>query len=158
MSSELTHIARDGSVSMVDVSGKDGTERMAIATSGVKFPEEVYSVLKENGFNTKKGSLTQTAILAGIGAVKRTSDLIPLCHNIPITKIDVKVDSEVNPVQITCTVKAIGRTGVEMEALTGASVAGLCIYDMCKALSHDIVVGPTQLIEKTGGKKDFKRE
>lgn len=158
MSKELTHIAKDGSVRMVDVSDKDGTERIAIATSNVKFPEEVYSVLKENGFNTKKGSLAQTAILAGIGAVKRTSDLIPLCHNIPITKVDVVVDSEVNPIQITCTVKTIGRTGVEMEALTGASVAGLCIYDMCKALSHNIIIGPTQLTEKTGGKRDFKRD
>lgn len=158
MSNEFTHIDKDGSVHMVDVSGKGATERLAIATSQVKFPKEVYTVLKENGFNTKKGSLTQTAILAGIGAVKKTSDLIPLCHNIPIAKVDVQIAAEVNPIEITCTVKTISQTGVEMEALTGASVAGLCIYDMCKALSHDIILGPTRLFEKTGGKRDFKRD
>ena len=158
MSTELTHFAKDGSVSMVDVSDKDLTERVAIATTKVKFPEEVYAVLKKNGFNTKKGSLAQTAILAGIGAAKRTSDLIPLCHNIPITKVDVMVASEANPIKVTCLVKTVGRTGVEMEALTGASVAGLCIYDMCKALSHDIVISSTQLNEKVGGKRDFRRD
>ncbi len=158
MSNEITHIAKDGSVHMVDVSEKNTTHRLAVAQSSVKFPDEVYSILNENGFNTKKGSLAQTAILAGIGAVKRTSDLIPLCHNIPISKADVVIESEENPIKITCTVKTIGATGVEMEALTGASVAALCIYDMCKALSHDLVIGPTQLNEKSGGKRDFKRE
>lgn len=157
MSKELTHIAKDGSVSMVDISDKKATERIAVAMSSVKFPDKVYSILKENGFNTKKGSLVQTAILAGIGGVKRTSDLIPLCHNIPISKVDIAIEAEKNPVKITCMVKTIGQTGVEMEALTGASVAGLCIYDMCKALSHDIIIGPTKLMEKSGGKRDFKR-
>jgi len=157
MSRELSHIAKDGSVHMVDVSVKEATERIAVAKSRVKFPDEVFTILKENGFHTKKGSLAQTAILAGIGAVKRTSDLIPLCHNIPISKADITIESEANPIEITCMVKTVGQTGVEMEALTGASVAGLCMYDMCKALSHDIVIGPTQLVEKTGGKRDFKR-
>ncbi len=154
---ELSHIKKDGSVNMVDVSGKEATERVAIARSQVRFPDEVFAQLSDGGFNTKKGNITQTAILAGIGAVKRTSDLIPLCHNIPISKADVRVFPESNPVRIECEVKTIGQTGVEMEALTGASVAALCIYDMCKALSHDIAIGSTELIKKSGGKRDFER-
>lgn len=153
----MTHISEDGSVQMVDVSSKEVTERIAIASSIVHFPEEAFSAIKENGFNTKKGNLVQTAVLAGIGAVKKTSDLIPLCHNIPIAKADLDIQPTGNGFDIRCTVKTTGQTGVEMEALTGASVAALCIYDMCKALSHDIVIGPTQLMQKTGGKRDFKR-
>ncbi|WP_425390736.1 cyclic pyranopterin monophosphate synthase MoaC [Ekhidna sp.] len=155
--SELTHINKEGDVHMVDVSDKEITERIAVAVSIVKFPPEAFETIKKNGFNTKKGSLTQTAVLAGIGAVKKTSDLIPLCHNIPISKVDIDIQPTENGFEISCMVKTTGQTGVEMEALTGASVAGLCIYDMCKALSHDIIIGPTQLQEKKGGKRDFKR-
>lgn len=155
--SELTHINKEGDVHMVDVSDKAITERIAVATSHVAFPEAAFATIKANGFNTKKGSLIQTAVLAGIGAVKRTSDLIPLCHNIPISKVDIDIQPNGNGFEISCLVKTTGQTGVEMEALTGASVAGLCIYDMCKALSHDIIIGPTQLKEKKGGKRDFKR-
>lgn len=158
MKKKLSHIAKDGSVSMVDISHKATTERIAIASCSVEFPKETYAFLKENGFNTKKGSLTQTAILAGIGAIKKTSELIPLCHTISISKADLTIESEKNPIEITCMVKTIGQTGVEMEALTGASIAALCIYDMCKALSHDIIIGPTKLLEKSGGKREFKRE
>lgn len=157
MSEGLTHINEQGEVHMVDVSQKDITERIAIAHSRVVFPKEVFEVLARDGMNTKKGSLVQTAVLAGIGGVKRTSDLIPLCHNIPITKADVQIVPGENTLEITCSVKTTGKTGVEMEALTGASVAALCIYDMCKALSHDLIIGPTQLMEKQGGKRDFKR-
>ncbi|WP_420316134.1 cyclic pyranopterin monophosphate synthase MoaC [Ekhidna sp.] len=155
--SELTHINKEGDVHMVDVSGKEITERIAVANSHVEFPVEAFATIKANGFNTKKGSLIQTAILAGIGAVKKTSDLIPLCHNIPISKVDIDIQPTDNGFEISCLVKTTGQTGVEMEALTGASIAGLCIYDMCKALSHDIIIGPTQLQEKKGGKRDFKR-
>ncbi len=142
---------------MVDVSGKEITERIAVAQSRVEFPLEAFAVISENGFNTKKGNLVQTAVLAGIGAVKKTSDLIPLCHNIPISKTDIEISPIANGFEVSCFVKTTGQTGVEMEALTGASVAALCIYDMCKALSHDIVLGPTRLIEKKGGKRDFSR-
>jgi cyclic pyranopterin phosphate synthase len=157
MSKKLTHFNEAGDAEMVDVSEKASTHRIATATSKVLFPSEVYSILKENGFNTKKGSLIQIAVLAGIAGVKQTAQLIPLCHNIPISKADVKIEPVVNGFDIYCTVKTVGQTGVEMEALTGASTAALCIYDMCKALSHDIVIGPTQLAFKTGGKRDFKR-
>ena len=146
----------DGSVNMVDVSEKAQTARVAVAESKVNFPSEVFDQILEMGFETKKGGLIQTAVLAGIGAVKKTADLIPLCHNIPIAKADVRI-TESNPMKIECEVKTIGQTGVEMEALTGASIAALCVYDMCKALSHDIQIGPTKLISKSGGKRDFKR-
>ena len=158
MSDRLTHINAQGDAEMVDVSAKAITERLATASSKVIFPTEVYEVLKKNGFNTKKGSLVQVAVLAGINGVKQTSNLIPLCHNIPISKADVDIQPIENGFQILCTVKTVGQTGVEMEALTGASLAALCIYDMCKALSHDIVLGPTQLESKSGGKRDFKRD
>lgn len=158
MTKKLTHINEAGDAEMVDVSHKAITERLATATSNVSFPSDVYAILKKNGFNTKKGSLIQIAVLAGIGAVKQTSNLIPLCHNIPISKADVVIDPIENGFNISCTVKTVGQTGVEMEALTGASLAALCIYDMCKALSHDIVIGPTHLISKTGGKRDFNRD
>ncbi len=157
MSNELTHINKDGDVHMVDVSGKDITERIAMAQSRVEFPVEAFSVVSENGFNTKKGNLVQTAVLAGIGAAKKTSDLIPLCHNIPISKVEIDINPIENGFEISCFVKTTGQTGVEMEALTGASVAALCIYDMCKALSHNIVLGPTKLMQKKGGKRDFER-
>ncbi len=157
MSENLTHINADGTTTMVDVSDKEVTERIAIASAQVTFPEDAFAILKEGGFNTKKGNLIQTAILAGIGAVKRTYELIPLCHNIPIAKADVEIEPLENGFEVVCRVKSLGQTGVEMEALTGASIAALCIYDMCKALTHDIVIGPTQLMEKKGGKRDFKR-
>ncbi|MEQ9405705.1 MAG: cyclic pyranopterin monophosphate synthase MoaC [Cyclobacteriaceae bacterium] len=157
MSNELTHINKDGGVHMVDVSAKEITERIAVAESEVGFPAEAFEVISKNGFNTKKGNLVQTAVLAGIGGVKRTSDLIPLCHNIPISKTEIDITPVENGFKISCMVKTVGQTGVEMEALTGASVAALCIYDMCKALSHDIILGPTRLMEKKGGKRDFGR-
>lgn len=157
MSDQLTHINAQGDAEMVDVSHKAVTERIATASSKVIFPQAVYEVLKQNGFNTKKGSLVQVAVLAGINAVKQTFQLIPLCHNIPISKADVLIDPVSDGFEVRCTVKTVGQTGVEMEALTGASMAALCIYDMCKALSHDIVIGPTQLVHKTGGKRDFNR-
>lgn len=157
MNHKLTHIDESGNVRMVDVSGKNETERVAKATSKVSFPSEVFMQLKEGGFQTKKGSLIQTAILAGIGGVKRTSDLIPLCHNIPIEKADLEITAGNDELIITCEVKTTGKTGVEMEALAGASVAALCIYDMCKALSQEMVIGPTYLVEKTGGKNDYRK-
>jgi cyclic pyranopterin phosphate synthase len=157
MSNELTHIDESGGVRMVDVSEKAVTERRAVAVSSVTFTPETFAILKEGGFQTKKGSLIQTAIIAGISGVKRTSELIPLCHNIPIDKVDVYIVAEENVLNISCEVKTTGKTGVEMEALTGASVAALCIYDMCKALSQQMSIGPTYLVEKTGGKNDYRK-
>jgi cyclic pyranopterin phosphate synthase len=105
---------------------------------------------------TKKGPVFQTATLAGIMAVKQTSNLIPLCHPLIIDKIKVDIQfSDNQEVVIHCTVKNTGKTGVEMEALTGASVAALTIYDMCKAMSHEIIIKETKLLKKTGGKSDF---
>ncbi len=154
---KLSHIDKSGKAVMVDVSEKDVSTRVAIASGKVLFLEQVFYSLKEQGFVGKKGSIIQTAIIAGIQAVKRTADLIPLCHPLSLSKIDIDITPMESGLQILCTVKCDARTGVEMEALTGVSVAALTIYDMCKALSHDIQISEIQLEKKTGGKRDFKR-
>ena len=158
MKKQLSHIDNEGNPSMVDVGSKSVTKRRAIAQSTVKFPSEVLENIEHNELLTTKGPVFQTAILAGIMGAKRTSELIPLCHPLPLSKcgIDISIKDE-NHVIITCTVKTEGKTGVEMEALTGASIAALTVYDMCKALSHDIVISETKLMNKTGGKSDFER-
>lgn len=158
MSNGFSHIDKKGDPAMVDVGGKSVTKRSASAQSIVTLPNEVIEIMSNDGIHTKKGPVFQTAILAGIMAAKKTSDLIPLCHPLPINKcgIDISIKDS-NQVIITCTVKTEGKTGVEMEALTGASVAALTVYDMCKAFSHNIVIESTKLLHKTGGKRDFKR-
>ena len=119
-------------------------------------PRQPAATLRAQGFTTAKGPVFQTAIIAGTMAAKRTHELIPFCHPLGLEKCSLEVDcDEAGRVQIRCTVSVHGRTGVEMEALTGASVAALTVYDMCKALSHDIVIADTRLLEKTGGKSDF---
>ncbi len=159
---ELTHIDVHGNPTMVDVGDKGITTRVAHAQSKVILSEEILQVLspQENAreIYTKKGPVFQTAIIAGTMAVKKTSELIPFCHPLAIEncKINIYFDKE-KEVVINCTVGTTGKTGVEMEALTGATVAALTIYDMCKALSHDIIIKETRLIEKSGGKTDFKR-
>ena len=140
---------------MVDVGAKDITQRIATAVSTIQLPQEVVSKFTENEIVTKKGPVFQTAILAGIMAAKKTSDLIPLCHPLQLNKCDVSVELEADLVKINCTVGCNGKTGVEMEALTGASVAALTIYDMCKAFGHNMVIKETKLIQKSGGKNDF---
>ena len=157
MSKTLSHIDASGKATMVDVGHKEVTERQAIATGSVVFPEPVFQQLKADDFLGKKGSILQTAIIAGIQAAKKTSDLIPLCHPLAIQKIDIDITPRDQNLEITCLVKCSGKTGVEMEALTGVSVAALTIYDMCKALSHDIRIEAIQLDSKSGGKSDFKR-
>lgn len=143
---------------MVDVSNKPVTKRIAKAQSIVVLGEEIMQHLNGNDIQTKKGPVFQTAILAGTMAAKKTSDLIPLCHPLNIENCKVVIDiNEKNEVVVNCTVSITSKTGVEMEALTGASVAALTIYDMCKAFSHDIVIKETRLIEKTGGKSDVRR-
>ena len=108
-------------------------------------------------FLGKKGSIIQTAIIAGIQGVKKTSELIPLCHQLNLSKVHIDIQPVDYALHIVCQVKCTGRTGVEMEALTGVSVSALTIYDMCKALSHDILISNIQLEQKTGGKNDFGR-
>ncbi len=154
----FSHIDERGNPTMVDVGNKSATDRVATAKSVVVLNSEIMKHLSKDEIHTKKGPVFQTAITAGIMAVKRTADLIPLCHPLPIEKCKLYVDVKGVEVVITCTVGLKGKTGVEMEALTGASVAALTIYDMCKAFSHDIVIKDTRLYHKTGGKNDFRRE
>jgi len=155
---EFTHIDKDGNPSMVDVSGKEVSQRIAIAQCRVILDMVILEQLEQDEIHTKKGPVFQTAILAGIMGAKKTSDLIPLCHPLSISKCEVKISVKDNKeVLIECTAKIEGKTGVEMEALTGASVAALTIYDMCKAFSHNIIIKETRLIKKSGGKRDFER-
>ena len=154
----FSHVDSQGNPTMVDVGGKEVTARRAVAKSVVVLNEEILEHLTTDEIHTKKGPVFQTAITAGIMAVKRTSDLIPLCHPLAVENCQVTIDVKGIQAVITCTVSLQGKTGVEMEALTGASVAALTIYDMCKAFSHDIVIKDTRLYEKTGGKNDFRRE
>jgi cyclic pyranopterin phosphate synthase len=154
----LTHIDKQGNPSMVDVGEKLVTRRTATARSVVVLPDEVLQLLVNGDLITKKGPVFQTAIIAGIMAAKKTGDLIPLCH--PLGMDNCYISIQVNDQQeivIDCTASITAKTGIEMEALVGASIAALTIYDMCKAMSHDIVIKETKLIAKTGGKRDFKR-
>jgi cyclic pyranopterin phosphate synthase len=155
---EFSHLKEDNQVNMVDVGDKQVTTRVAIAESLVRLDQEIVNCLSDGDIRTKKGAVFQTAILAGIMGVKKTSDLIPLCHPLAINKVDIDISIiENHQVKITCLVRVDGKTGVEMEALTGASIAALTIYDMCKAMSHEIEIIHTRLIKKTGGKRDFER-
>lgn len=142
---------------MVDVSDKGVSHRVAIACSIVILAPEILGQFQKDEIHTKKGPVFQTAILAGIMASKKTSELIPLCHPLGLDSCTVTIElNDRQEVEIICTVKISGKTGVEMEALTGASVAALTIYDMCKGFSHHILIKETRLLEKTGGKNDFK--
>jgi cyclic pyranopterin phosphate synthase len=155
----LTHLDESNRPTMVDVSGKDVTRRVATAEARVRFPKNVALALRKSGHRTKTGPVFDTAIVAGVMAAKRTHDLIPFCHPLPIDKCAIEIeDGGRGEIVIRCEVSVQHRTGVEMEALTGASVAALTIYDMCKALSHDIEISSVRLIEKTGGKRNFKRK
>ena len=152
---ELTHLDPTGRPTMVDVSGKAVSVREARAECRVRFPAAVASQLHDNGLRSAKGGIVDTAIIAGTMAVKRTHDLIPFCHPLPIDSCKLAIDwHDARTLRIECTVRVTHRTGVEMEALTGATVAALTVYDMCKALSHAIVIGPAKLLGKRGGKRD----
>lgn len=156
--SEFTHLNKNGEPSIVDVGGKSVTKRKAVAQAIISLPENVLKALQQDDFKTKKGSVFQIAIIAGIMGAKKTSELIPLCHPIGLDNCNLQIELNDNhDIVIECTASIEAKTGVEMEALTGASVAALTIYDMCKALSHDIVIKEIKLIEKTGGKNDFRR-
>jgi len=152
MSKNLTHINADGAANMVDVSDKDHTTRLAIASSAVKMQPATLELIVSG--NAKKGDVIGTARLAGIMAAKKTHDLIPLCHPLALSKVEVKIeiDEALPGLRIEALAKVTGQTGVEMEALTAASVAALTIYDMAKAVDRGMEIGPTKLLEKTGGK------
>ncbi len=154
---KLTHLNEKSQPKIVDISEKSISKRIATAQSTIFLPEEVINELEKIDFQTKKGPVYQTAILAGIMAAKRTSELIPLCHPLFIENCNVSIEMNANKeLIIQCTVSVSAKTGVEMEALTGATIAALTIYDMCKALSHEIVIRETKLLKKSGGKSDFK--
>jgi cyclic pyranopterin monophosphate synthase len=155
--SQFTHIDTSNRPTMVDVGDKAITKRVAVAESRVRFPSKVAEALRTQGFSTSKGPVFQTAIIAGVMGAKRTHELIPFCHPLGLENCKVLIDMVGDEAVITCTTSVQGKTGVEMEALTGASVAALTIYDMCKALSHEIEIGPIRLLEKSGGRSGHFR-
>jgi cyclic pyranopterin monophosphate synthase len=155
---KLTHLDADNNPSMVDVGEKKITRRTAKARAIVVLNDDILTHLENGDIRTKKGAVFQTAIIAGVMASKKTGELIPLCHPLGLENCQVDIYlNEKKEVVVDCTASLTAKTGVEMEALTGASVAALTIYDMCKAMSHDIVIKEIKLMEKTGGKRDFKR-
>ena len=157
--SKLSHIDSDNRPTMVDVSEKPVSRREARARSVVEFPADIADHFADGEIQTAKGPVFATAIVAGVMAAKKTHELIPFCHPLGLDncKIEIDMDDRQRAI-IDCACTVNHRTGVEMEALTGATVAALTIYDMCKALSHDIVIRDTRLMAKSGGKKDFQRE
>jgi cyclic pyranopterin phosphate synthase len=157
MKNKFTHIHASGNPQMVDVSDKKVTPRMAKAQAVVFLGKEIMSQLQDDELITKKGPVFQTAIIAGVMGAKRTAELIPFCHPLGLEDIQVVITTKKETVIIDSVAKLTGKTGVEMEALTAVSVAALTVYDMCKALSQDIVVQDIRLMEKVGGKKDFRR-
>jgi len=152
----FTHLDTAGNPNMVDVSEKQATKRTAKAQAIVLLNEEVLKHFTNNDIQTKKGSVFQTAILAGIMGAKKTGELIPLCHSLGLENCHISIQlNDKREIVISCTATITAKTGIEMEALTGASIAALTIYDMCKAFSHDIIIKEIKLIEKTGGKSDY---
>ena len=153
----LSHINEDNQPRMVDVGDKAATVRRAWARAEVVLTEDIIAQIDGGELTGKKGPVFQTAILAGIMAAKKTHEIIPLCHQIPLEDCQVSIETAPgNRAVIDCRVRATHKTGVEMEALTGASAAALTVYDMCKALSRAITIESIRLIEKTGGKSDFQ--
>ena len=154
----LTHLDPANRPTMVDVGAKPATFREASAEATVKLPPAVARELKRTGHRTKKGPVFDTAIVAGVMAAKKTHEIVPFCHPLPLERCTVDItDRSGGRIHIVCSVAVHHKTGVEMEALVGASAAALTIYDMCKALSHDITIGPVRLMSKTGGKRNFAR-
>jgi len=153
----LTHLDASNRPRMVDVGAKAVTARTAVAEAVVRFPKDVADVLRDGGMRSKKGPVIDTAIVAGTMAAKRTHELIPFCHPLAIERCRIEADFVSDTeLAIRCEVSITHKTGVEMEALTGASVAALTIYDMCKALSHEIVIERVRLLEKSGGKREVR--
>lgn len=159
MKEKLTHFDEKGNTRMVNVGGKDETRRIAVARGHITARPETLRLIAEQGM--KKGDVLEVARLAGIMAAKRTGELIPLCHPLALTSIRVElaIADDVPRVEIEAEVQTVGRTGVEMEALTAVSVAGLTVYDMCKAVDKEMVIGEVRLVKKVGGKSDtFTRD
>ena len=156
--SKLSHIDEQNRPTMVDVGDKAVTAREAHARSEVVLPPVVLAALKGDEISTKKGPVFATAVIAGVMAAKKTHELIPFCHPLGLDNCSIEIEVDGNRAIVDCRCKVTHKTGVEMEALTGASVAALTIYDMCKALSQDIIIGNTRLMAKSGGKKDFQRD
>lgn len=148
--SDLSHVDEAGAARMVDVGGKADTAREAIATGRIEMSAEAARAIRDNA--VAKGDVLAVARVAGIMAAKKTSDLIPLCHPLPLTRVAIDLVPDENGISVTATCATIGKTGVEMEALTAASVALLTIYDMAKAIDKAMTIGPVRLIEKRGGK------
>jgi cyclic pyranopterin phosphate synthase len=155
---QFTHISRDGNPQMVNVSEKKVTLRIAKAQATIDVGDEILDQIDNNELITKKGPVFQTAIIAGVMGAKKTSDLIPFCHPIGLEDCQIKISVVNRKIVIDTETVVSSKTGVEMEALTAASVAALTVYDMCKALSHNIVIENIKLMAKSGGKKDFKRK
>ncbi|WP_456464269.1 cyclic pyranopterin monophosphate synthase MoaC [Lutibacter sp.] len=159
MAKEFSHINDKNHPKMVNVGDKKITKREATAKATMFLGQEIISHFENKELTTKKGPVFQTAIIAGIQAVKKTSDLIPMCHPLLIHGIDIDVEiMDVENIEILCTVSIEGKTGVEMEALTGATITALTVYDMCKSISQKMVINEVKLIEKSGGKSDIKNE
>lgn len=157
MKKQFTHVSKSGNPQMVDVSGKTITVREAVAQGEIFLGKAIAGLIQDNELVTKKGPVFQTAIIAGVMAAKKTSELIPFCHPIALEDCQVSITLVGKKAIIMSVCKTSGKTGVEMEALTAASVAALTIYDMCKALSQEMVIGEIKLVKKTGGKKNFVR-
>ncbi len=154
----LSHLDAKGQPAMVDVGQKPVTHRTAHAVAVVTLPADLAALLKDGEIHTKKGPIFHAAVLAGVMGAKRTSELIPLCHPLPLDdcQIEIKPDASHREVAIHCRVQTYAKTGVEMEALTGATIAALTLYDMGKAVSHGITIREVRLVEKTGGKSDYR--
>ena len=154
----LTHLDSRRRPAMVDVGAKEVTHRIAVAEARVRLPAKVARALRAAGHRTSKGPVFETAIVAGVQAAKRTHELIPFCHPLGLENCQLHIEHRrAQEIVVRCEVSVHHRTGVEMEALTGAAVAALTIYDMCKALSHDIEIGSVRLLEKSGGQRRFTR-
>ena len=155
--SNFSHLNENNNPKMVNVSDKKITKRTAIAKATMFLGKEIITYFNNDELITKKGPVFQTAIIAGIQGVKKTSEIIPMCHPLLINGVDINIhiiNSE--HIEVLCEVIIEGKTGVEMEALTGVNIACLTIYDMCKSISQDIIIKEVKLLEKTGGKSDIK--
>lgn len=155
--SKLSHVDKENRPTMVDVSDKLVSDREAHAQSVLVLPDDVLQQVSDDEIQTSKGPVFATAIIAGVMAAKKTHELIPFCHPIGLDSCKVTIGLRGNKAVIDCHCKVTHKTGVEMEALTGASVAALTVYDMLKALSHDIIISETRLMAKSGGKRDYRR-
>lgn len=155
----FSHINKKNQPKMVNVGNKKVTKRTAKAKATMFLGTDIIGLFENNELTTKKGPVFQTAIIAGIQAVKKTSELIPMCHPLLISGVDIGIEIiDSAHIEILCSVSIEGKTGVEMEALTGASTAALTVYDMCKAVSQNMIIKEVKLLEKTGGKSDIKNE